>query len=709
MNQNLHRIVFNKHRGQRMAVAEHARAQGKSASGETAGHGPGGVLAFALVPLAFCISLALGLVFLASPAAQAQIVADPSAPRTQQPVIQSTANGLPLVNIQTPSAAGVSRNTYSQFDVQKAGVVLNNSGANVQTQIGGFVPANPFLTAGSARVILNEINSSNPTYLNGYVEVAGQRAEVIIANPSGINVNGGGFINASRATLTTGTPIINGGSLDGYLVQRGVVSIDGAGLDASTTDYTGIIARAVQVNAGIWAKELKVNTGASQVDAAQATATPVTGTGTAPAFALDVALLGGMYAGKIMLVGSEAGLGVRNAGVIGATAGNVVLSANGWLSNSGTIQASADMQVKLTGALTNTGKLLAGGNLAAAAASLDASASAQIKAGGSNALTLSGNLNNAGLVDGASTQITATSLVNTGTVQASGVAAASAGTLQISTTGDITNSGKLQANADLTLAAANISNAASAELTGAAKTSLTATGQLTNRGLIDGTNTLVSAATLANIGTGRIYGDQLGIAATTLTNDAEAVAGATTTVTTAAVIAARNRLDLGVTTLSNNNGASLMSVGDMAIGGALDANGQATGRADTITNNGASMQASGSLTVTANTVNNTNAGYTYTLQTIAGPSDTIYTTGVGPMAASAGAVPSPGPLAYYRTAGTNVATYYLGGGLGNVAGSAVYGITQYTSTTQQAVLTSTQPGVMSSGTSLNIDASSPQF
>ncbi|MDC8760326.1 hemagglutinin repeat-containing protein [Janthinobacterium fluminis] len=370
MNKNLYRIVFNKRRGQLMVVSESAASQGKAAGGEGVGAGGGsgidwrGGPAAALRPLGLAVLAALGM-GLPGGAAHAQIVADQNAPARQRPTVVQTANGVTQVNIQTPSAAGVSRNSYSQFDVQSGGAILNNSRNNAQTQLGGWLQGNPWLTAGGARVILNEVNSSNPSQLRGYVEVAGQRAEVVIANPAGVNVDGAGFINASRVTLTTGAPVFNGGGLDGYLVQRGMVTINGKGLDAAASDYTGILARAVQVNAGIWAKELRVVTGANQIDAGHGAAAAVAGTGAAPTFALDVAQLGGMYAGKIHLIGTEAGMGARNAGVLAASAGELVLQSNGWLSNSGNIQATAEgakAALSAAGDIGNAGTIYAGGD-----------------------------------------------------------------------------------------------------------------------------------------------------------------------------------------------------------------------------------------------------------------------------------------------------------------------------------------------------------
>lgn len=258
MNKNRFRIIFNRARGLLMAVSEVASAHGKSPAQTPPGL-PGNDAAplFQLArlrPLAFLVLLALGAQLSVVPVASAQIVAYRSAPASQQPTILNAANGVPLVNIQTPSAAGVSRNTYSQFDVDQQGAILNNSRTNAQTQLGGWVQGNPWLTRGSARVILNEVIAGNPSQLRGYVEIAGNSAELVIANPAGVTCNGCGFINASRATLTTGTPLINGGNLEGYRVEGGSIRIEGAGMDASRAAYTDLIARAVEVNAGLWAQ-----------------------------------------------------------------------------------------------------------------------------------------------------------------------------------------------------------------------------------------------------------------------------------------------------------------------------------------------------------------------------------------------------------------------------------------------------------------------
>ncbi|MDZ9059183.1 hemagglutinin repeat-containing protein [Escherichia coli] len=358
MNRNCYRIIFNKARGMLMVVADIARSGRAGASSSSRTGYPRRQRICRVTPLAFSLWLASGMVHSVSAAG---IVADHGAPGHQQPTITQTASGIPQVNIQTPSAGGVSHNTYSQFDVGNKGVILNNAHNNVQTQLGGMVAGNPWLAKGEARIILNEVNSRNPSQLNGFVEVAGKKAQVVIANPAGISCDGCGFINANRATLTTGQPQMKNGSLTGFSVERGEIQITGKGMDASRTDYTDIIARSVKINAGLWAQDLKVTTGRNNVDIAHGQIEKKTGdVSSQPQMALDVASLGGMYAGKIRLVGTETGVGVRNAGHIGAQAGAVTLTADGRIENSGSISAKTDVHLATTRELHNSGSVYAG-------------------------------------------------------------------------------------------------------------------------------------------------------------------------------------------------------------------------------------------------------------------------------------------------------------------------------------------------------------
>ncbi|MDH0864651.1 hemagglutinin repeat-containing protein [Mitsuaria sp. GD03876] len=352
MNRLQYRIVFNKQRGQLMAVAETAVSQTKGGAGESEAPARRALAAAeTVVPvsrgppalIALAAALAMGATITLAPDAFAQVKADPNAPKNQQPTVVNSANGTVQVNIQTPSAAGVSRNTYSQFDVDKRGVILNNARTDASTQLGGYVQGNPWLAKGAARVILNEVNSSAPSQLKGYVEVAGQRAEVIIANPAGIQVDGAGFINASAAVLTTGTPRFNAdGSIAGYGVQGGLIRVDGQGLDGSQADYTALLARAVELNAGLWAKDARIQTGTQVMTvegaaAGQGAGEALAPTGERPRYALDSTALGGIYAQRITLVGTEAGLGVRQAGQV--VGGQLTLRADGWLENTGTVYA----------------------------------------------------------------------------------------------------------------------------------------------------------------------------------------------------------------------------------------------------------------------------------------------------------------------------------------------------------------------------------
>jgi filamentous hemagglutinin len=463
MNKLCYRVVFNKSRGLMMAVQEIARSRGKSNGAASTTSPVLHPLALQLRGMAQALAAAFGVTALMAGLAAAQIVADPHAPGRQQATVLNAANGVLQVNVQTPSAAGVSRNVYNRFDVPASGAILNNSRAAVQTQLGGWVDANPWMAQGTAKVILNEVNSNNPSQLRGYIEVAGVKAEIVIANAAGIVVDGGGFINVSRATLTTGTPLLNAdGALTGYTVQRGQISIEGAGLDARQTDYTALIARSVQLNAGLWAQQLEVLTGANQVTLATGeagsanTLAPAAGEGEAPRYGIDTALLGGMYANKITLIGTEAGVGVRNAGKIGAAAGELIVTAEGRLENLGSLAASKALALTAQGGVGNSG-------------SVYGEAAVSVRAGAT--------------VD------------NSGTLYA-------AGQLDVSTPAALVNSGTLSGAAGLQLAAASLSNSKMLSSDGRASINV--------QGDIDNSHAVIQAQSVALASTAGALNNQSG-------------------------------------------------------------------------------------------------------------------------------------------------------------------------------------------------------
>ena len=152
-----------------------------------------------------------------------------------------------------------------------------------------------------------------------------------------------------------------------------------------------------------------------------------------------------------------------------------------------------------------------------------------------------------------------------------------------------------------------------------AKTQLTVNDTLTNRGLIDGGDTFIQANTVNNVGTGRIYGDHIAIGAGTLNNLDETVSGTKT----AATIAARNRLDIGVQNLLNQEHALIYSDGLMSIGGSLDGNHQATGSAENIVNTSATIESMGDMQINAQNVLNSNAYFTIKRVSVGSPVDSM--------------------------------------------------------------------------------------
>lgn len=348
---HIHRVVWNEHTGAWVAVSETARSRGKG-SGRSARK----ALLAALIACGGASGLAL--------AEQAATTVIPASGKTNAYI---SANGVPVVNIETANASGLSHNRYTRYDVETNGLVLNNGNNSLiarQSQLAGQVVSNLNLVQ-EARVILNEVVSTNRSTLAGFTEVLGGKADVIVANPNGITCNGCGFINTDRATLTTGTSNTGSdGSLTGFSVNRGDILIQGLGASASTQQIFDLVARSVTVDG-------KINTvanGSLGITAGNNTwrysdrevSATATSSSAPPALAIDSTALGGMYAGRIRMISTEAGVGVRMLGEAAASADDFTLSSAGHIEVQSAVSAQRDLQISTTSATGNGDLALTG-------------------------------------------------------------------------------------------------------------------------------------------------------------------------------------------------------------------------------------------------------------------------------------------------------------------------------------------------------------
>ena len=281
------------------------------------------------------------------------IEVDTNAPHERQATVGQAGNGITLVNVAGPSTGGVSRNDYTNFNVPQNGVILNNSYQMSNTKLGGYVPGNANMMRGSANVIVNEVTSHNPTDMKGFIEVAGRKASVVVANPNGITVDGGGFINTDRAVLTTGKIEYDSkGNLNAYRVEQGRISINGNGLNAKDANALQILTEATNVNAGVWANTIETRTGKNTIDAKTLDTQKI---GDSSNVGLDVSAIGGMYANSITMKGTNTGLGVNVKGVVSSTQASSITSEGkiivdgGVTSNGNTTLAGQSIEINNNG------------------------------------------------------------------------------------------------------------------------------------------------------------------------------------------------------------------------------------------------------------------------------------------------------------------------------------------------------------------------
>ena len=492
----------------------------------------------------------------------AQVVINAGTPNdARRAYVDQTQNGLPKVNIAKPNGAGVSHNVYQEFNVGKQGMILNNGANNTNTSLAGWVEGNPNLTAGNeAKMILNEVVGGKQSQLQGFVEVAGKKADTIIANENGITCQGCGFINTSRVTLSTGAPMWgSAGQLDGLKVRQGAVTIGATGLSAPDSRLD-LLSQVINVQGSIHADQINVIAGGNDVrydDLSLSKQNVIKGS-------LDIASLGGMYANQIQLVATGKGVGVRVDGTL-VSAGNVSITSDGLLTHggktsaqnsiqmdaqqitqSGSVLATDKLDVK-TQSLTNTGTLVGqdlslqvdqalvnqgsvGANAALTVTSNSLDNSGKLNAKGSAQIT-SGGLSNSGeMVSDAALNMTASSFSNTAKIAGSSVTLTSAGALDNGSSADIAaattldlkaaaihNKGTMSANQSMAMEADSLVQSGNLLSKGAFTASKLST--LENSGSLTAQTINVTANKALNLGTGTVASSgQAAIHATTLNN-----------------------------------------------------------------------------------------------------------------------------------------------------------------------------------------------
>ncbi|MDB5850750.1 MAG: filamentous hemagglutinin family outer membrane protein [Rhodoferax sp.] len=293
-----------------------------------------------------------------------------------------------------PAQTGVSYNAFTRFNVNAAGAQFQN-------------------TAVQARTIVAEVFSPLPSRIEGPVSVDGPRANLIIANQNGLRVNGGSFVNFGSLALTTGSVTLRDAQLAPTVMQRfvdvstrqGDIQIGPGGLDANVIRLE-LIAKRVGISGAITnafssptaLTRIVAGTSVAQFDTVASPTDNLTpwvaytpGHEQISAIAIDVNAGSTVTSGRIEVLVTDQGAGVRNAGRLTASAGDFILNTAGRIEQIG-------------------GEFQALGNLRMQAASLNQSSNggtaSLIAAGGAVSLVVTGDLvNEGGTIRGATRAI----------------------------------------------------------------------------------------------------------------------------------------------------------------------------------------------------------------------------------------------------------------------------------------------------------------
>lgn len=257
-----------------------------------------------------------------------------------------SATGQITVGIAPTGAGSISHNTYSDFSVPTSGVNLDNSVV-------------------SAGTILNEVTSAKITTIEGELNVIGPTTDVIIANPNGITVNGGRFLNTRNLALTTGVPGRDASGRITTTVTAGEISVGPGGL-SGTMEELALISKSLKIDGAVTHdainsdSRINIVAGDNTVnfDAGRPGggilpwALPTDrGSSTTNQVLVDITRHGSLHSGRIRLAVTDAGAGVRFAGDQVASAGGFRLTHDGRIEiNETVIAATGSVNIKASSA-----------------------------------------------------------------------------------------------------------------------------------------------------------------------------------------------------------------------------------------------------------------------------------------------------------------------------------------------------------------------
>ncbi|MDG6881365.1 p120 [Phocoenobacter uteri] len=257
MNKNRYKLIFSKAKACLVPVAENIKSAVNNGSSDRdpSSDGEEDEPRFKIAPLAQLIKVTLKMlpvivIGTASVNAMANGKSlDGVEVGSTQTQVRNADNGRLIVDIAKPESDGISDNRFNEFNV-KNGAVFNNSATGGNSHLAGHLEANKLLAGNEAKAILNQVTGTNPTLLQGGLEVFGGKADLLVVNPNGVTVNGVQTYNTDRFVVSTSDVIdpTKGLKLN---VDRGEVIIGKDGINTDGLQYLDIVAKKIQQKGAI--------------------------------------------------------------------------------------------------------------------------------------------------------------------------------------------------------------------------------------------------------------------------------------------------------------------------------------------------------------------------------------------------------------------------------------------------------------------------